>query len=250
MHTGSECPLSLKAIHNLAQTSEDYAAMYKNIVEELKRPDNDSDPDEEPVWDDYDLVAYSKLRIDFEYIVELNRITSANNIKHIFGTDIFRLLTQKGYVEERQIDGRLVQIQTELGLSKGIGATEKISKTGNAYTVLLYSTVVQKEIVEHYTAIRNQVESDEDDEADGIEKTSFDRVEYNRKMDRPDGAGASWTKEEEQQLNEEYSSGMKISEIAKLHERTNGAIRARLKKHGLIEWYYMASGRLFCFCCN
>lgn len=52
---------------------EDYAAMYKNVVEELKKPDSDPDPDEEPVWDDYDLVAYSKLRIDFEYIVELLR---------------------------------------------------------------------------------------------------------------------------------------------------------------------------------
>ena len=50
---------------------EDYAAMYKNVMEELKRPGNDPTPDEEPVWDDYDLVAYSKLRIDFEYIVEL-----------------------------------------------------------------------------------------------------------------------------------------------------------------------------------
>ncbi|MDE6320119.1 MAG: type I restriction endonuclease subunit R, partial [Lachnospiraceae bacterium] len=52
---------------------EDYAAMYKNVMEELKKPDNNPDPDEEPVWDDYDLVAYSKLRIDFEYIVELLR---------------------------------------------------------------------------------------------------------------------------------------------------------------------------------
>lgn len=52
---------------------EDYAAMYKNVMEELKRPDDNPDPDEEPIWDDYDLVAYSKLRIDFEYIVELLR---------------------------------------------------------------------------------------------------------------------------------------------------------------------------------
>ena len=50
---------------------EDYAAMYKNVMEELKKPDDHPEPDEEPVWDDYDLVAYSKLRIDFEYIVEL-----------------------------------------------------------------------------------------------------------------------------------------------------------------------------------
>lgn len=62
-----------------------------------------------------------------------------------------------------------------------------------------------------------------------------DRVEYNRKMKRPDGAGASWTKEEDRQLDAEYDSGMKISEIAKIHDRTNGAIRSRLKKHGLIE---------------
>lgn len=50
---------------------EDYAAMYKNVMEELKKQVDDPEPDDEPVRDDYDLVAYSKLRIDFEYIVEL-----------------------------------------------------------------------------------------------------------------------------------------------------------------------------------
>ncbi|MCM1127757.1 MAG: DNA helicase RecQ [Lachnospiraceae bacterium] len=166
---------------------------------------------------------------------ELNRITSVNNVKHIFGTDIFRLLTQKGYVEERQIDGRFVQTQTEVGLSKGIAAIEKISRIGNVYTVLTYPPIVQKEIVQHYTEIGNQAKSDEDGEADGIEKKSFDRVEYNRKMSRPDGAGASWSEQEDQQLDEEYNSGMKIHEIARVHERTDGAIRARLMKHGLIK---------------
>lgn len=72
--------------------------------------------------------------------------------------------------------------------------------------------------------------------SDDVKKTSFDRVAYNRKKKRPDGAGASWTEEEDKRLDEEYSSGMKISEIAKVHDRTNGAIRARLKKHGLIEY--------------
>ena len=67
------------------------------------------------------------------------------------------------------------------------------------------------------------------------ERISFDRAAYNRKMKRPDGAGALWTVEEDKQLDEEYHSGIKISEIAKAHERTYGAIRARLKKHGLIE---------------
>lgn len=66
-------------------------------------------------------------------------------------------------------------------------------------------------------------------------EASFDRKAYNRKRNRPDGAGASWTREEDQQLDEEYNAGMKVSEIAKNHDRTNGAIRARLKKHGLID---------------
>ena len=52
---------------------KNYAAMYKNVMEELKKPDDNLGQEEEPVWDDYDLVAYSKLRIDFEYIVELLR---------------------------------------------------------------------------------------------------------------------------------------------------------------------------------
>ena len=49
---------------------EDYSAMYRNVMEELKKPDDDT-PDTEPVLDDYDLIAYNKIRVDFEYIVEL-----------------------------------------------------------------------------------------------------------------------------------------------------------------------------------
>ena len=75
-------------------------------------------------------------------------------------------------------------------------------------------------------------------ESDIAEKTHNslpDRVEYNRRKNRPDGAGAAWTEEEDRQLDAEYNSGMRIPEIAKVHDRTNGAIRSRLKKHGLIE---------------
>ena len=49
---------------------EDYAAVYNNAMEELKKDPID-DTDDEPIRDDYDLVAHSKFRIDFEYIVEL-----------------------------------------------------------------------------------------------------------------------------------------------------------------------------------
>lgn len=69
----------------------------------------------------------------------------------------------------------------------------------------------------------------------GSGNASFDRAAYNRKMNRPDGAGASWSEEEDKQLDEEFKGGMKISEMAKIHNRSNGAICARLRKHGLIE---------------
>ncbi len=66
-------PHVLDAFKFSEEEYENYAAMYKNVMEELKKPDDNPDQEEEPVWDDYDLVAYSKLRIDFEYIVELLR---------------------------------------------------------------------------------------------------------------------------------------------------------------------------------
>ena len=66
-------PQVLDAFGFSEEEYENYAAMYKNVMEELKKSDGDPDQEEEPVWDDYDLVAYSKLRIDFEYIVELLR---------------------------------------------------------------------------------------------------------------------------------------------------------------------------------
>lgn len=107
---------------------------------------------------DGDLFEYSDPCLISEIRDRLNEITSADNVRRLFGTDIFRLLTQMGYVEEKEIDGRQVQTQTEAGISRGITTTEKISKAGNPYTVLLYPPAVQKEIVKHYIEIGKQME--------------------------------------------------------------------------------------------
>ncbi len=184
--------------------------------------------------EDENKFEYRDLYLLGEIKDELNRITSGNNVKHIFGTDIYRFLTEKGYVEERNIEGRSVQVPTETGQTKGIAVAEQTSKIGTVYTVLKYPPEVQKEIVEHYIEIRDQAAM-EDVEENAAENTSFNRAAYNRKMNRPDGAGASWSEAEDKQLDEEFNSGMKISDMAKSHDRTNGAIRARLRKHGLID---------------
>ena len=71
--------------------------------------------------------------------------------------------------------------------------------------------------------------------SDDTDDKVFDRAEFNRQRNRPESAGASWSEEEDNMLDQEFHSGMSILEIAKLHSRTAGGIRARLKKHGLIE---------------
>ena len=48
-------------------------------------------------------------------------------------------------------------------------------------------------------------------------------------------AGRRWTKSEEEQLIDEFNLNLKISEIAKIHKRKYGGIKARLKSLGLIE---------------
>ena len=60
----------LKELEFSQEEYENYAAMYNNVMEELKKPSDDPDGDG-PELDEYDLMAYSKLRIDFEYIIEL-----------------------------------------------------------------------------------------------------------------------------------------------------------------------------------
>ena len=110
-----------------------------------------------------------------------------------------------------------------LGVS-GVGEA-KYEKYGERFIEAI--TAFMDENPESVTSIK--------DDEDVAVNTSFDRAAYNRRMNRPDGAGASWSEEEDKQLDDEFNAGMKISEMAKNHDRTNGAIRARLRKHGLTD---------------
>lgn len=107
--------------------------------------------------EDGEKFEYRDLLLLSEIKDELNRITSGDNVKHIFGTDIYKLLTEKGYVEQQNIEGRFIQVPTETGQEKGIVVSEKTSEKGTVYTVLNYPPAVQKEIVEYYIEIRHQV---------------------------------------------------------------------------------------------
>lgn len=66
-------PSILQELDFSEEEYEDLAAMYKNFMEELKNDDGGGKPEDEVIRDDYELVAYSRIRVDFEYIVELLR---------------------------------------------------------------------------------------------------------------------------------------------------------------------------------
>jgi hypothetical protein len=55
-----------------------------------------------------------------------------------------------------------------------------------------------------------------------------------RKRSLPARAGKSWEEDESNLLAERFDSGMPIVEIAKVHERTKGAIAARLVRLGKV----------------
>lgn len=61
------------------------------------------------------------------------------------------------------------------------------------------------------------------------------RVAYNVASDKPTNSHAGWTVQEDYQLVQEFKVGKTISEMAKIHQRSNGGISARLKKLGLID---------------
>ena len=59
-----------------------------------------------------------------------------------------------------------------------------------------------------------------------------------KKRKLPDGAGKRWEAEEDNKLTLEYHSNVSIQEMAKIHQRTTGAISSRLVRLGLMEDRY------------
>lgn len=60
---------------------------------------------------------------------------------------------------------------------------------------------------------------------------------------KPGNAGAPWTVEEDEKMVKLFNDGVPIKDIAKEHERTEGAIESRLVKMGLLKNRYEAGER-------
>lgn len=154
---------------------------------------------------------------------QLNDICSVSNVRKASVGIIWDYLVSEGLTVEEEDKRGFVKVSTKKGKTLGIETEERVSKNGFTYTVLKYPEEIQKRIVNYFVGPRKIQGSD------GLEKGMTPAG--NKRLN----ARTAWTLEEDERLVREYHSGMKMSEIAKEHGRTNGAIVARLKKHGLVE---------------
>ena len=102
------------------QEYDDYAGHYKNIVEELKddQPDKPDDPEDPPIDSEYELMAYSNTKIDYEYIINLiqNIVTPENTDGEITPEERQKKIEEvKQYVEElRKENPKVADIMSNL----------------------------------------------------------------------------------------------------------------------------------------
>ena len=69
-----------------------------------------------------------------------------------------------------------------------------------------------------------------------IAARALEREENRERRNRalPEQAGKPWGEEEDRLVCEEYDAGRSIADLARIHQRTRGAIQSRLEKLGKI----------------
>lgn len=66
----------------------------------------------------------------------------------------------------------------------------------------------------------------------------LDKLAARKARPQPENAGKPWTEEEEERLVKEFRSGSTANEMAKLHNRSKGAVASRLVRLGLVSDKY------------
>lgn len=97
----------------------DYVGHYLNVVEELKQPKDDDDLDNTAVIDqDYELMAYSNTKIDYEYIINLiqNIVNPADTTEEVAPEERQKKIAEvRQYVEElRKENPKVADIMSKL----------------------------------------------------------------------------------------------------------------------------------------
>lgn len=144
----------------------------------------------------------------------LNDVLDKIYVKRISGASINRWLIAKGFLEEREIDGKRNKYPTSHGSDIGIIAETRHGHYGD-YTALLFSPAAQQFIFDNSDAIIHY--RDTEKSAPGTKH------------------GQPWDENQDTQLITMYTEHQTISEMAAKLKRTKSAIRARLRRLGLLQ---------------
>lgn len=160
-------------------------------------------------------------------MARINKQVDTKTMQKLGVSKVSKWLVEQGYLvnEKVSIIKEVSQLTiTDNSESFGIVIDNKVDeKTGEIKPCVLLTRKAQEFIVDNLENILDE-ENSNDKQKDVSTSTNCSM------------RGQLWSKDEEDKLVSEYiEQKLSISEIAKLHNRNNGGISARLKKLGLIE---------------
>lgn len=155
-------------------------------------------------------------------MTRINRQVDTKTMRKLGSYKISRWLIERGYLTHKKVT--VVKEVSKLTVTDdaenfGIVVDNKVDeKTGEIKPYILLNRKAQEYIV------------------DNLENILREESEEPEKNDTVSMQGQLWSKEEDERLIKEYTElKLSVFEIAKLHGRKNGGIRARLKKLGLVD---------------
>lgn len=163
-----------------------------------------------------DRFVYSKAPLTVaEFAERINSLINQDEMKKISRRKIFEWLISINLIEEKNDlnTNRTVKSPTSLGIEIGISYEQKISQNGFSYNIIVLTEKAQHFVI---------------DNIDGL-------IEYFKNIEvNADNQGQPWNEQQDSLLSRLFKEGKSIEEISEIMKRTQGGIKARLKRLGLI----------------
>ena len=156
---------------------------------------------------------------------KLNELKNDENMVKLTSKPITQWLLNCDLLQEVEENGKTVKRPTESGKSMGMSVRRMITDYG-FFNAVVYNSKAQQFLLDNLLSILNF------DKAINKEKYKSDIKPQNSKSTN---AGQPWSYDEERNLIDMYNKKYTIAEMSEALGRTNGGIRSRLKKLGLID---------------
>ena len=159
--------------------------------------------------------AFSDIPLNIKELTNnINSLIDLDKIKRVSQSKLLEWLVELGMLKiVESISGQRIKTVTNEGKFIGI-ITEQRKNAYGSREVILYTREAQEFVIENIN----------------------DLVEFVREnTEKAEKQYDFWTDTDDKKLRDMYSSGSSVAEMAKVLQRTNRGVRARLKKLGLIE---------------